>query len=341
MNYGEILTKAWHIIWKNKVLWIFGILAGCSSSGGNGGSSYRGGDGTNGQFFGQDIQRFFESIPAWVWVTIVIAGVILALIAVLLVTVGRIGLIKGTVDADEGAAHLKFGQLFSASMPYFWRVLLLNLLLFVVAILAVVVLAVPVALLVAGLAVTIVGIICIIPLACVLGIVAWLFGIFIQQSTIALVTEDLGVMDALKRGWQVVTRNPGQYIVMGVILGIIGFVAALIIGLPLVALILPPLFNMAVSSGNQVNTGIAVSIVLFLLYLPVLLVLNGILQAYLNSAWTLTFRRLTRTGASPVDVFIPPAAPPVVPPVVPPAAPLVVPPVEPPAEPPASPYVEP
>ena len=37
MNYSEILSRAWQIIWKHKVLWIFGILAGCANSGGGGG----------------------------------------------------------------------------------------------------------------------------------------------------------------------------------------------------------------------------------------------------------------------------------------------------------------
>ena len=37
-NFGEVLTRAWQIIWKHKVLWIFGFLAGC----GQGGTNFRG-----------------------------------------------------------------------------------------------------------------------------------------------------------------------------------------------------------------------------------------------------------------------------------------------------------
>ena len=29
MDFGEILSKAWKIIWKFKILWIFGILTSC------------------------------------------------------------------------------------------------------------------------------------------------------------------------------------------------------------------------------------------------------------------------------------------------------------------------
>ena len=35
-NFGEVLTRAWQIIWKHRVLWIFGILASCGRGGGGG-----------------------------------------------------------------------------------------------------------------------------------------------------------------------------------------------------------------------------------------------------------------------------------------------------------------
>jgi len=44
-NFGEVLTRAWQITWKYKVLWIFGILAGCTNGGGGGGG---GGGGNSG-----------------------------------------------------------------------------------------------------------------------------------------------------------------------------------------------------------------------------------------------------------------------------------------------------
>ena len=46
-NFGEILTRAWQIIWKHKILWIFGILASCGRSSGNFNSS-RGSRGNGG-----------------------------------------------------------------------------------------------------------------------------------------------------------------------------------------------------------------------------------------------------------------------------------------------------
>ena len=36
MDYGEVLSKAWKIVWKFKILWIFGILASCTGNAGSG-----------------------------------------------------------------------------------------------------------------------------------------------------------------------------------------------------------------------------------------------------------------------------------------------------------------
>ena len=35
MDYGSVLKKGWEITWKNKGLWILGILSGCTSGAGN------------------------------------------------------------------------------------------------------------------------------------------------------------------------------------------------------------------------------------------------------------------------------------------------------------------
>ena len=41
MNYSEVFSNAWKIVWKFKAFWIFGILSSCMRSGG--GSSGSGG----------------------------------------------------------------------------------------------------------------------------------------------------------------------------------------------------------------------------------------------------------------------------------------------------------
>jgi hypothetical protein len=127
MDFGAVLSRAWQIIWKHKVMWIFGILASCSSS--NFGSNYRSsyqGD------LGPEVQNFFNQVQQWeIWLLVaIVAAVILILVvlAIFLGTIGRIGLIRGTQQAEAGSTQLIFSELFSGSMPYFWRVFGLNLL---------------------------------------------------------------------------------------------------------------------------------------------------------------------------------------------------------------------
>jgi hypothetical protein len=89
-------------------------------------------------------------------------------------------------------------------------------------------------------------------------------------------------------------------VVMGLILNVvISWIGGLIIGLPLLFIVAP--IALGAISGNQ--TALYGSLwtagICFVLFLPVLLILSGILRAYIESAWTLTYLRLTRRPALP------------------------------------------
>jgi hypothetical protein len=174
-------------------------------------------------------------------------------------------------------------------MPYFWRVLGLNVLAAVVLLIAVPIVGTPVA-------------IC----TCGIGFLALLLFItvFLELANIAIVAENQGIFAALGRSWQVIRAHFGQIFVMALILVVgITLIAGMLIGLPLLFLLGPMLAGVATQSltGAEfaIPTGVIVAGLCFLAYLPLLLILSGILRAYLTSAWTLTFLRLT---APPVEV---------------------------------------
>jgi hypothetical protein len=304
MDYGEVLSRAWQIVWKHKILWIFGILAGCGSYGNLGrfSSSYRTDYVPSGvdDFFLQ-----FERIPDW-QIAALIGGLILVvlvlvLLATFLTTVGKIGVIQGAQKADQGALSMKFGELFSGSLPFFWRVFLLNLL-FGLAFAALVFVLVIVfafgAILTLGIA-----LICMIPVICLLVPVSWLLFVVLEQANIAIVVDNLGIIDGLRRGWQVFRDNLGAIIVMALILGIgVALIGGLIIGAPLFLIAVPVMSTVLLGSDSAVWGGLLITGLCFLAYLPFWLVLNGILTAYIESAWTLTYMRLTRrpTAIEPV-----------------------------------------
>ena len=309
-NFGEVLTRAWQIIWKHKVLWIFGIFAGCS----RGSSSFRGNTGGGGSGGpGQpnippQVMRIFEFIQQNL-VPIIVVGCILILliwaITIFLSTIGKVGLIRGTFQADGGAERLIFGQLFSESMPYFWRVFGLSL---IVAIPILVVFAILIGGLVAfavsasnGNDAARVGVFGFIPLLigcfCLLIPILFVVGMIIRQAENAIVLEDLPMLPALSRGWEVFKANLGPIILMAIILAVIGLIVGFIVALPVLAIVVPAAIAFAVNRTQNWTPMIFAGVCLCL-YIPVAWVLNGILTAYTESAWTLTYMRLT---AKPQD----------------------------------------
>ncbi len=313
MDFGEVLKKAWKIIWKFKVLWIFGILSSCGQSGGgSGGSSanssaqYNGSDGANvfnGNLppFLQNIfnsfERGFESGAIWIWIifgvlALICLSFILSFLFTAISSVGKIGLVRGTWLADEGAEKLRFGELLQESFKYFWRVFLFQVVLSILGFILVMLLILPIILLTVFTLGC--GLILLIPILIAVG---WFINVWKEQTIVAIVGEDLSLMDGVKRAWEVITTNLVSYLVMAAILFIGSFIVGLIIALPIIFTIIPGALAIGVGLYNEttalVGTGIALFAAMCCLLVPLTILLGGILQSYLGAAWALTFRRLT------------------------------------------------
>jgi hypothetical protein len=311
-NFGEVLTRAWKIIWKHKVLWIFGILASCarrSGGSGNGGGGNRGfqtSPSGNAPFSGGQTERVMSQIGQyfeqhlWIILAIIVALLLLSFIFYFLGMIGRIGLIKGTSMAEKGAEKLSFGEIWSESLPYFWRIFGLN---FLIGLVVFVVIFIPLILLVvavisggiiSGKAAAGFGFVglfaCLIPFLCILIPISWVLSIIIEQAQAAIVLEDLGIVDGFKRGWQIVKSNVGPVIVMSLILGIGGGIIGAIVAVPIIIAVIPMIIGMGTLRESLMPIYIALACCLA--YMPVLIFLNGVLTAYIQSAWTLTFMQL-------------------------------------------------
>src|SRR5512140_711524 len=136
MNYGEILEKSARILWRFKILWIFGLFSSCAGSGAGLGSNLRY------SIPGAEV----NSLPTWMrgplaWIITLVESLTplgwLALLALFLFglliltmvgVVGRAGMLRGAWLADSGSEHLAFGDLLRQSLGYFWRLLAVNLL---------------------------------------------------------------------------------------------------------------------------------------------------------------------------------------------------------------------
>lgn len=332
INLGEILTKAWQITWKFKVLWIFGILAGCAGGNSsnfnfnNGGSSGRGGSGNGGsgqlpEAFRQfenmrpmDAVREFTAQYMGIIVVVIMLLCVLWLLFYFLGVMGKTGLIKGITKADTGAVSMRFSELWTESTPYFWRIFGLRMLVGLPVFLVVVILLVVMGfggysaysngLTGGSLGAVMVGLIGVfIAVMCVLGLISIVLSLVMEQAENAIVLEDLGVLPGLSRGWQVFKSNLLPIIVVTLLMGVIGWVIGLLVALPLLAILIPVGISMAATGMQNFVLPAIIAGGCVLLYLPVLLTAGGILQTYIQSALTLTYRRLTAPilPAAPAD----------------------------------------
>jgi hypothetical protein len=123
------------------------------------------------------------------------------------------------------------------------------------------------------------------------------------------VVENLGIMDGLQRGWEVVRNNIGEMIVMWLILNVgISFVVGFIIALPFIVIAGPALVALITQRESVIWTGMIISLICLVAYLPALILLSGMLRSYIETGWTLTFLRLTNRPMISAEVSSEPIA---------------------------------
>lgn len=307
MNYGEILEKTWKTIWKHKILWLFGVLAGCGAAGTGGSGAGGGGGGSSSSFTVQpgtwdfmgpgphqaieEVGRFITSVPVWVWILLVlglmVVGFILSVLFLFISTLGQTGVIKGASLADQADLEdppLSFGTIFNAIKPHYWKVLLLNLGVILVGLFGGLFLVLPI--LIFTICTCFLGPLLLIP-------IGWFINVLVIFTMIAIIEEGLGIFEAIGRAWRVITRNLGKVVVMFLILGIGGIIVTLIIGLPMLIVPIPLVANLLLTGARSIGVGLIISLLLTILVMPLIIFLSGVLQAFILAAWTLTFRRLT------------------------------------------------
>ena len=315
MDHFKILKRSFTITWNYRALWVFGILlalTSASSGGSNGGTRSEIGPGESG-----------PNIPVE-WINgLIIAGIALACIVLLLIVVGAVvryisetALIR-MVDQHEGTGEkigvrqgfrLGWSRL---ALRLFLMDLLIGVSTMVVFLLALLVAAAPLLVwLTDSEPARILGTVLAIGLAVLVifaGIVvAIVLSLLLQFFRRAVVLENLGVLEGMRRGWQLVRQRLGDVVVMGVILFALGLGWAIvmipvIILLLLVAVVvggLPALLVGTIISlfTEGITPWIVAAIVGFPIFLLVIgapsLFLNGLVETYRSSTWTLTYREL-------------------------------------------------
>ncbi|MGB2894552.1 MAG: hypothetical protein WBB65_00135 [Anaerolineales bacterium] len=294
MDISGIFKRAGEITWKYKGLWVLGILANCSGGGSQGSSNV-----SRMPQYSVDVGEFtkfehwLQGIPEETWIVIAFAAVgimlLVALIFWVLAAIGNGGLIAAFQMAETGET-VTLGSAFQQGIRFFWKLLLIQIILGLASFLVIA----PVVL--GGLFMSFItlglGLICFIPLICLLIPLGIAVSIYTLLTQIALIVEELDFVDAFKRAWEVFRSNLGEVIVMGLILGVGGFIVGLILAIPFFLIALPLIAGLLVGTDSISITGFSATLIGILLYLPILLVAGGIMRTFITGSWTLTYRSL-------------------------------------------------
>lgn len=295
MNYGELLSRAWNIIWENKFLILLGVLVVLGGAG-NGGASSSG----NFNFDQQDrdfhmpqppdledlpelpeLRRGLRSVPLGIPVAVgLLIITLIILIGVplwVLSTISRGGLIAGVNAIDAGGTS-SFAQAFRAGWQKGWRLLGIGILPAIPGFILLT-LGLVTAGLFGGLTRLTEGQLPIPPvsgavaiiaaLACLLVPIALILSLLRAFANRACMLEDVGVFAAYKRGLSILLGNFGP----ALLLFLIQIVVSIGIG---VVMILP-----------------SIVMTLCCLLWPILILIQGGITAYFSTIWTLAWRQWT------------------------------------------------
>ena len=295
-DFGEVLGRAWQITWKHKILWVFGLLSmligllffplGFAPA--------------LSIFFAEDIPFWIEQ-PAYM---LAFFGVFVLLFAAsfFIAALTQAAISVGALRAERGDENINFKEVLKASLPYFWRFLGIMALLiggFLLVMLGFFAIYTLVSLLTLGL-----GAMCLVPLQFLLYPLMIVAYAWQEQALASIVVDDLNVVEAAKRGWEVFRQNMMPVVLITLILYLgVGMVSGFI-SIPLMI----PFFIIPFSLFEEIENTRAIMIAASLclvVYMPVLAVLQSGVLTYMKSGWMLTYLRLTRSPEAEVPVSDP------------------------------------
>jgi hypothetical protein len=299
MDYGQLIRRAWDIVWNNKWLLVLGLLVTLGTSGTSRGNNYNysannfGEDGQTQEFDFDDLQDLDqEELEDFINSALPIAGLgmailipiccILLLIGLALWVAGTIaqGALIAGVDQIEREGQSKLADAWRPAWAKGWRLVGISL---VAAIPGVVFFLVAIGIGIAtfgtvtnvaeeAMGPAIGGLIALgLVLCCVVAVVSIAIKALVTFATRACMLEDTSVFGSYGRGWEVLRGSLGQAIVILLIqVGI-----SIVIGL---ATLLPGLCC---------------------LLWPLLLLVDVAKQTYFSTLWTLGWHQWSGSGPTP------------------------------------------
>jgi hypothetical protein len=297
MDFGKILSRAWQITWRWKVLWILGFLASLGSGGSTGNINY--------SFNESDMARWqargFDVPEEAIALVIALAciGVLVAIALWVISIIARGGLIAG-VQQVEDEGETTFIEAWRVGVRRFWTLFGITVLTALPIIILVVLFIAAMVVFGLGIAGTsemgdgplafgiISTVACAGAFCCVMVILAILLGLIQVYADRAAVLEGLGWLDAFARGWQIIKENLGPTIVLWIIFLIIGLIIGAVV-LGIVAVTVVP-FIAVVANIDQPGWALIPACCGGLLAVIVGAIIGAVVNTFTSTTWTLAYR---------------------------------------------------
>jgi len=310
MEYGKVLSRAWQITWRWKILWILGFLASLGQGGSGGSANYTT---SSDDWQGWQIDPEFAGAVIAVIAALCCVAILIAIALWVASVIARGGLIAGVQQVEEEGST-SFGRAWRAGAKRFWT-------LFGIGILAVVPLIV-VWLISAGVLVaSIIGIVegsdtsdaaavvgvggigCAGLFCCGAIILSFVLGLIRTYAERAAVLEGLGWIEAFKRGWQVLKANVGPTLIFWFIFLAIGITIAGVLFVGVAAFAVPVI---GLVTATDLGAWILVpicggSLIAFVLWA----LISSVVNTFTSATWTLAYREMVRRTDQPAAVVQP------------------------------------
>lgn len=311
MDFGKVLGRAWEITWRWKMLWVLGFLAALGQGNSGGPYNYTINESDFQRFgyhLGDSAQEFFTLLSGLIF-GIICLFLIIAIALWVVSVIARGGLIAGVQQVEEEGST-SFGKAWTVGVRKFWTLFGLGIL---AAIPTILLIFIGVAVLALGIftgvglldvseatgitAIILVSIICGGFLCCGLFILVLVLEQIRVYGERAAILDDLGWIDAFKKGWEVLINNLGATVVLWLIFFAIGIVV-FGISFILVFVLAAPLFGLFAISDpgwwllGPLCIGGLLGTIIFAL-------IRSIVMAFTSATWTLAYRELTMGVSHP------------------------------------------
>ncbi len=293
LNFGDVITQAWKITWKQKALWgasfvmtfamylVFPLMFVPWFM----------------MMSEPDPNRWFDNpLP---WVLMGLGFVVTMLLSLGFTPFIRSALIVGALKAERGAEKVSFREIFSDGRVFYLRMLGLMALYFVTVMLVMAAFSIIQTL---GIAVTMgLAAICMMPLTFLLYPLMFAAAAWMELAESAIVVDNLGVMDACRRAWEMLRVNKLNIFVIALIVYLgVGMVTSLFMFPFMLPMFFAPVFFMGggdISNGLLWGAGIWMALLML-----VMTVVQGIGMVFMKTTWLIGYLRMSAKPAEEIVV---------------------------------------